>query len=186
MKGLFTALLTILIVTSGSNSFSEQKESSISEKLLSVTESTLSSKPENGTTQKEKMKGHLKLFGVPENILEHDLYSEIYTQVDPRKVMPGTTDVGDVSWIVPTGQFRVTALPVGVGEHTWQAVASTGSTFGKKSVIFAAKVFAATAFDLMTDKAKLDEAKAEFKIATGRGYKPLLTEGVKPTQLHIL
>ena len=53
MKGLFTALLTILIVTSGSNSFSEQKESSISEKLPSVTESTLSSKPENGTTQKD-------------------------------------------------------------------------------------------------------------------------------------
>ncbi len=53
MKGLFTALLTILLITSGSNSFSEQKESSISEKLPSVTESTLSSKPENGTTQKD-------------------------------------------------------------------------------------------------------------------------------------
>jgi hypothetical protein len=53
VKGLFTALLTILIITSGSNSFSEQKESSISEKLPSVTESTLSSKPENGTTRKD-------------------------------------------------------------------------------------------------------------------------------------
>jgi len=52
MKGLFTALLTILIATSGSNSFSEQKESSISEKLSSVTESTLSSKPENDTSPK--------------------------------------------------------------------------------------------------------------------------------------
>jgi len=52
MKGLFTALLTILIVTSGSNSFSEQKESSISEKLPSVTESSHSSKQENDTSQK--------------------------------------------------------------------------------------------------------------------------------------
>ena len=52
MKGLFTALLTILIVTIGSNSFSEQKESSISEKLPSVTESSHSTKPENGTSQK--------------------------------------------------------------------------------------------------------------------------------------
>jgi hypothetical protein len=52
MKGLFTALLTILIVTSGSKSFSEQKESSISEKLPSVTESSHSSKPENDTSQK--------------------------------------------------------------------------------------------------------------------------------------
>ena len=52
MKGLFTALLTILIVTIGSNSFSEQKESSISEKLPSTTESSHFSKPENGTSQK--------------------------------------------------------------------------------------------------------------------------------------
>jgi hypothetical protein len=52
MKGLFTALLTILIVTSGSNSFSKQKESSISGKVPSVTESSHSTKPENDTSQK--------------------------------------------------------------------------------------------------------------------------------------
>jgi hypothetical protein len=52
MKGLFTALLTILITTSGSNSCPEQKESSISEKFPSVTESSQSSNPENGTSQK--------------------------------------------------------------------------------------------------------------------------------------
>ena len=52
MKGLFTALLTIFIIIIGSNSFSEQKESSISEKLPSVTESSHSTKPENGTSQK--------------------------------------------------------------------------------------------------------------------------------------
>ena len=52
MKGLFTALLTILIVTIGSNSFSEQKESSISEKLPSKTEANHSSKPEHDTSPK--------------------------------------------------------------------------------------------------------------------------------------
>jgi hypothetical protein len=52
MKGLFTAVLTILIITSGSNSFSEQKESSIPEKLPSVTESSNASKPENDTSHK--------------------------------------------------------------------------------------------------------------------------------------
>ena len=52
MKGLFAALLAILIVTSGSNSLSEQKESNISERLPSVTESSHSSKPENDTSQK--------------------------------------------------------------------------------------------------------------------------------------
>ena len=52
MKGLFTALLTILIITSGSYSFSEQKEASISEKLPSATESSHSSNTENDTSQK--------------------------------------------------------------------------------------------------------------------------------------
>ena len=52
MKSLFAALLTMLIVTSGSISFSEQKESSISGKLPSVTESSQSGKPENDTFQK--------------------------------------------------------------------------------------------------------------------------------------
>jgi hypothetical protein len=52
MKSLFTAFLTILIMTSGSTSYSEQKESSVSKKLPSLAESGLSSKPENGTSQK--------------------------------------------------------------------------------------------------------------------------------------
>jgi hypothetical protein len=52
MKGLFTAVLTILIITSGSYSLSEQKESSIPEKLPSVAESSNASKPENDTSHK--------------------------------------------------------------------------------------------------------------------------------------
>ena len=52
MKGLFTALLTVLIITSVSNSFAEQKESSALEKVPSVAESSPSSKPENETSQK--------------------------------------------------------------------------------------------------------------------------------------
>ena len=52
MKSLFTAFLTILIITLGNNSYSEQKESSISEKLPSVAESSHSSNPENDTSQK--------------------------------------------------------------------------------------------------------------------------------------
>ena len=52
MKGLLAALLTILIITSGSYSFSEQKESSISKELPPVTDSSSSSKPESDTSQK--------------------------------------------------------------------------------------------------------------------------------------
>jgi hypothetical protein len=53
MKGLFTALVTVLIITSVSNSFAEQKESSALEKVPSVAKSSPSSKPENETSQKD-------------------------------------------------------------------------------------------------------------------------------------
>ncbi|MGD8252757.1 MAG: hypothetical protein PVI74_06395 [Syntrophobacterales bacterium] len=56
MKGLLAALLTILIIASGNYSFSEQKESSMSEELTPVTESSDSSKPGNETSQQ---KGYL-------------------------------------------------------------------------------------------------------------------------------
>jgi hypothetical protein len=53
MKGLLTALVTVLIITSVSNSFAEQKESSALEKVPSVAKSSPSSKPENETSQKD-------------------------------------------------------------------------------------------------------------------------------------
>jgi hypothetical protein len=83
VKGIFTALLTILIVTSGSNSFSEQKESSISEKLPSATESTISSKPENGATQKDTFL--IDFSDYEEGSIEEWLEKKGFESVDPGK-----------------------------------------------------------------------------------------------------
>jgi aminobenzoyl-glutamate utilization protein B len=74
-----------------------------------------------------------------------------------------STDVGDVSWFVPTGGFTVAAMGHGLPMHSWPVVAATGTSIGTKALMVAAKVIAATAVDLYTDPAALARVKADFK-----------------------
>ncbi|MDX2225097.1 MAG: amidohydrolase [Rhodospirillaceae bacterium] len=74
-----------------------------------------------------------------------------------------STDVGDVSWFVPTGGFTVAAMGHGLPMHSWPVVAATGTSIGTKAMMVAAKVIAATAVDLYTDPAALKRVKADFK-----------------------
>jgi len=143
----------------------------------------------NNTVEKNKARNtSQRMFHLAETILDdimsHDLYSKILEPWGEGGVWPATTDVAEVSHIVPTAQFFTTAWPSHVAAHTWQATASTGSSFGKKAAVFAAKVIAATVFDLLTDKVKLDGAKREFEEATrGQIYTPHLSEEMKPIQI---
>lgn len=88
----------------------------------------------------------------------------------------GSTDVGDVSWNVPTVSFNTAVFVPGSAGHSWQNVASGGSTIGTKGLLNAAKVFALTAIDLYTNPTLVSEAKAEFEKKRGAGfeYKSLL------------
>lgn len=86
--------------------------------------------------------------------------------------IPGSTDVGDVSWIVPTGSVNTTCAPVGVALHSWQATASFGTSIGYKGMHLAASTMALTAFDLLQNKGNiLEQAQDEFEQRTnGRKY----------------
>ena len=86
-------------------------------------------------------------------------------------LMGGSTEVADVSWIAPTGQITTTCWPLGTPGHSWQNVASSGSSIGAKGMIFAAKAMALAGLDLLTRPAMLASAKAEFEQArAGREY----------------
>lgn len=82
----------------------------------------------------------------------------------------GSTDVGDVSWITPTAQFTATTWASGNPGHSWQNVSMGKSSVAHKGVLFAAKVLAATAADLMTQPEILEKAKAEFAVSAKSGY----------------
>lgn len=87
----------------------------------------------------------------------------------------GSTDVGDVSYAVPTvGLSAATWIP-GTPAHSWQAVACGGTEVGTKGMMVAAKTMALTAIDLFTDPSLISKAKEEFLKAKGDyQYKALL------------
>ncbi|GAA4847197.1 M20 family metallopeptidase [Paenibacillus vulneris] len=73
----------------------------------------------------------------------------------------GSTDVGDVSWIVPTAQCVTACMAIGTPFHTWQLVAQGGTSIGHKGMLHAGKVMAATALEVMQNPELLEAAKAE-------------------------
>ncbi|NNF72437.1 MAG: amidohydrolase [Rhodobacteraceae bacterium] len=79
----------------------------------------------------------------------------------PNKGGNGSTDVGDVSWAVPTVQARIATCAVGTVFHTWQTVAQGKTPTAHKGMVYAAKVMAATAKRLIEDPALRAQAKEQ-------------------------
>lgn len=73
----------------------------------------------------------------------------------------GSTDVGDVSWTVPTVQALGATCAIGTQLHSWQMTAQGKSKIAHKGMVHVAKIMAATATDIIRDKALLDAAKAD-------------------------
>ncbi|MBE9489795.1 MAG: amidohydrolase [Bacteroidetes bacterium] len=103
-----------------------------------------------------------------------------YTEgIAPYKVNTrayASTDVGDVSFTVPTvGMSAATWVP-GTPGHSWQAVASGGTSIGTKGMMIAAKTLTITAIELFSNTTIIDKAKAEFLESRGKDFKyiPLL------------
>ncbi|HMQ00801.1 MAG TPA: amidohydrolase [Cyclobacteriaceae bacterium] len=93
----------------------------------------------------------------------------------------GSTDVGDVSWIVPVVRLSVATAPVGTPWHSWAVVACGGMSIGHKGMLHAAKILAMTMVDLYEDPKKVNAVKAEFKERKGdHVYKGLLPDGPPP------
>ncbi|MBW4984939.1 amidohydrolase [Mameliella sp. CS4] len=75
----------------------------------------------------------------------------------------GSTDVGDVSWAVPTVQARVATCAIGTPFHTWQTVAQGKTPAAHKGMIHAAKIMAATACRLVENPELVEQAKARHR-----------------------
>jgi aminobenzoyl-glutamate utilization protein B len=89
------------------------------------------------------------------------LSSEIYPLGSGVNSLVGSTDVGTVSWVVPTVQCRVACYAVGTPGHSWQLVAQGLSGPAHKGLSYAAKIMAGTAADVFADAALLREARAQ-------------------------
>jgi len=93
----------------------------------------------------------------------------------------GSTDVGDVSWVVPTLHVSVATSPLGAPWHAWPVVASGGMSIGHKGMVRAAKVLAATMVDLYEQPQSLQAVQSEFRAKKGdTRYVPYIPEGPPP------
>lgn len=93
---------------------------------------------------------------------------------------PGSTDVGDVSWLTPTAQIHVAAWPNGAPGHSWQVVTCDRTEIGHKAALQAGKVLAAGGIDLFENPDLLKKAREEFEKRTKAGFVSPVPIGAKP------
>ena len=94
----------------------------------------------------------------------------------------GSTDVGDVSWCIPTAQINTSTFPAQAPGHSWQNVSCGRTSIAHKNMLLAGKVIAATAIDLMEKPDVLQAAKDEFnkKMKRYGGYTCPVPQGAVP------
>jgi len=145
-------------------------------------------------TLQQLLQDNLEIVGAPiwderETAFARELYQtvdqsvpfEIASQVQPLRELEkegsgGSSDVGDVSWVVPNAGFGTASFVPGSAGHSWQNVAADGTTIGTKSAIVAGKVFALSVIELFLNQKLIDKAKTEFQERRGPDfeYKALL------------
>ena len=87
-----------------------------------------------------------------------------------KQMSPGSTDVGDVSWLTPTAQFSAVTWVSGSPGHSWQNVSIGTHSIAHKGLLYAAKVLSGAAADIMENPNLLSQARQEFDTATALGY----------------
>jgi aminobenzoyl-glutamate utilization protein B len=97
------------------------------------------------------------------------------------EAMLGSTDVGDVSWVVPLVQADGPTIAIGTPFHSWQLTAQGKSPHAKKGMAYVAKVMAATARDAISNPALIEAAKADLAARTAATpYECPIPEDVMP------
>jgi aminobenzoyl-glutamate utilization protein B len=106
-----------------------------------------------------------------ENIGFADTSSAIHTGIISKESMSrynisGSSDIGDVSWLMPFSIIFTATWPLGVNPHTWQSASASGNTLGQKGMLYASKIMAGMFYDVINDAEIFEKAQAEFNQRT--------------------
>ncbi len=107
----------------------------------------------------------IKYLGDSDNYIV--IYEGLVDKGDLGKVsVSGSSDSGDVSWIMPMNLFLTASFPLGVPNHSWQATSAAGSSLGTKGMMYAASIFTGMIYDILNDTSIVEKAKEEFNERT--------------------
>ena len=133
-----------------------------------------------------------------EQIYAQEIYKTLFEPSqklgDEKKIMPfkqshgyGSTDVGDVSWLIPTGGIRTATWVPGTSAHSWQAVAAGGTTIGLKGMKLAADVLTDSAVQIYENPTIIIEAQQELASRVGEDfqYEALLGDRDPPLDYRV-
>jgi aminobenzoyl-glutamate utilization protein B len=119
---------------------------------------------------------------VPQTGLDGKIHALKETQKDPDG---GSTDVGDISWIIPEITLQTTTAPARAAWHGWAVVACSGMSIGHKGMIFSAKALALTMVDLFENEMLRRDIQAEFQQRkAGQVHKAYIPDGPPPLPGH--
>jgi aminobenzoyl-glutamate utilization protein B len=119
------------------------------------------------TLTEEDIEGAFRRVGLPVQA-NTPLCDRIIPLDATRAVANGSTDVGDVSWVVPTVQARGATYAIGTPGHSWQLTAQGKMPAAHKGLVHVAKVMAGTALDVIRDETLLARAKADHQARVGK------------------
>lgn len=108
-------------------------------------------------------------------IFEPMAYQNLYSD------LKYSTDVGDVSWLVPTVHLNIPTFAAGTALHSWQAAAQGKSSIAQKGMLYAAKIMALTAIDFLQKPELVNKAREELtETLNGETYPDPLPKDLKP------
>lgn len=116
--------------------------------------------------------------GVPTVGLDGTIHPIKETDEDPQG---GSSDVGDVSWVVPEIRLRATTGATGAPWHAWSEVACAGMSIGHKGLLFAAKAMGMTMVDMLESEQLRKEVRDDFeRQRNGHVFTPYIPDGPPP------
>ena len=107
-------------------------------------------------------------YGVAPELADQPLIGAVLPSADKGYVSPGSSDMGDMSWYAPCSMLQTATWASRAAAHSWGVVATGRTTIGHKGMMYAAKVMALAAAELVLLPETLQQAQAEFQAAVER------------------
>jgi len=120
----------------------------------------------------------------PSGNLRPESAAEVAPFETDEHATPASSDVGDISWVVPTASMSAATWAPGTSAHSWQAVAAGGTSIGEKGMMVAAKTMALSAIELYQHPDIADKAKQELIRRRGADFKYVSLIGDMPPPLQ--